>query len=167
MHTFEAVSSALDDIASIMGSCRIYESIYSRDFESAKAVIGQLPPLYAHCLRFMAEAIDYFHTKAPSESHVASWNGTEGANSEIVRVAEGVTNPFETRFKPLIGEISSGNGELERRCAVASRQCKFHRTHSPHESWAKKLSHLPTGWFAFPETCSCSTTNPSSAGPNE
>lgn len=131
MHTFEAVSSALDDIASIMGSCRIYESIYSHDFESAKAVIGQLPRLYAHCLRFMAEAIDYFHTKAPSESPNGMWHdgtGTEGADSKIERVAKGVTNPFETRFKPLIGEISSGNGELERRCAVASRQCKFHRT---------------------------------------
>lgn len=67
MHTFEAVSSVLEDIASIMGSCRIYERIYSKEFESAKAVITQLSRLYAHCLRFMAEAIDYFHTKSPSE----------------------------------------------------------------------------------------------------
>lgn len=68
MQTFEAVSSALGDIASVMGSCRIYEKIYSNELESAKAVIGQLPRLYAHCLRFMAEAIDYIQTKTPGES---------------------------------------------------------------------------------------------------
>lgn len=67
VQTFEGVSSALDDIASVMGSCRIYEKIYANELESAKAVIGQLPRLYAHCLRFMAEAIDYYQTKTPSE----------------------------------------------------------------------------------------------------
>lgn len=67
MHTFEGVSSALDDIAGVLGSCRIYERIYDSELVSAKAVIEQLPRLYAHCLRFMAKAIDYFQITTASE----------------------------------------------------------------------------------------------------
>lgn len=67
MQTFEGVSSTLDDIAGIIGSCTIYEKIYSSsELESAKAVVVQLPRLYSFCLVFMARAIDYYHTKAPS-----------------------------------------------------------------------------------------------------
>lgn len=82
MQTFEAASDALDDIAGLMGSCRIYEMIYSSwpaGLESAEAVICQLPRLYARCLRFMAEAIDYFNTKTFSElpSH-SEWNSGRG-----------------------------------------------------------------------------------------
>lgn len=70
MQTFEGVSSALDNIAGMMGSCRIYERIHlsnEHGLESAKAVAAQIPRLYACCLRFMAEAIDYFQTDAASE----------------------------------------------------------------------------------------------------
>lgn len=71
MQTFEAVSSALDDIADIMGSCKIYETIHRfSQLESAKAVIFHIPKLYASCLRFMADAIDYFNTDALSKSPV-------------------------------------------------------------------------------------------------
>lgn len=70
MQTFEGVSSALDDIAGMMGSCRIYERIhlsYVHEFTSAQAVIAYLPKLYTHCLGFMAEAIEYFQTDTASE----------------------------------------------------------------------------------------------------
>lgn len=67
MHTFEGVSAALDDIAGVLGSCTFYERIYDSELESAKAVFEQLPRLYAHCLRFMAKAIDYFQTTTASE----------------------------------------------------------------------------------------------------
>lgn len=126
LHTFEAVSSALDDVASIMGSCRIYERIYSNDLESAKAVMVQLPRLYTHCLVFVAGAINFFQTET-SSALIRYSNPTSvvTADIETARVAKGVTNPFETRFKPLIDEINNGKGELERRCAVASRECMF------------------------------------------
>lgn len=74
MQTFEAVSSALDDIASVMASCRIYEKIYSMNLESIKAVMEQLPRLYAHCLRFMAEAINYYQTDTAGEFPLESQN---------------------------------------------------------------------------------------------
>lgn len=67
MHTFEGVSAALDDIAGVLGSCTFYERIYDSELESAKAVFEQLPRLYAHCLRFMAKAIEYFQTATASE----------------------------------------------------------------------------------------------------
>lgn len=72
MQTFEGVSSALDDIAGVLGSCRIYEKIHwSTDLESAKAVLEQVPQLYASCLRFMAEAINFFNT--PTSSKYSGW----------------------------------------------------------------------------------------------
>ncbi|KAL0631347.1 hypothetical protein Q9L58_009793 [Maublancomyces gigas] len=96
MQTFEAVSSALEDIAGIMGSCRIYENIHlSSILKSSEAVIRQLPRLYTHCLIFMADAISYFSTKTSK------------------RVTGGITNPFETSFKPLIENIKSSKVELE------------------------------------------------------
>lgn len=143
LHTFEAVSSALDDVASVMGSCRIYERIYSNDLESAKAVMVQLPRLYTHCLVFMAETINYFQTKT-SSALIRSSNPTSVVEADIqtARVAKGVTNPFKTRFKPLINDINNGKGELERRCTVASRECMF-QSHS---------------------LCLCDVTDSSSAG---
>lgn len=67
MQTFEAVSSTLEDIANIMGSCRIYEEIHSpSNLKSSKAVIDQIPRLYAACLKFMAETIIYFNTNTTS-----------------------------------------------------------------------------------------------------
>lgn len=69
MQTFEAVCSTLDDIADIMGSCKIYEKMHwFSQLESAKAVVLQIPKLYASCLRFMADAINYFNTAALGES---------------------------------------------------------------------------------------------------
>lgn len=51
------------------------------------------------------------------------------ADGETGRVAKGATNPFETSFKPLIDEMNNSKGELERRCAVASRECKLENSH--------------------------------------
>lgn len=70
MQTFEAVSSALENIAGIMGACKIYEGIHwfnDHRLQSAEAVVQQLPQLCTICLRFLAEAIDFFNTNAPSE----------------------------------------------------------------------------------------------------
>lgn len=47
------------------------------------------------------------------------------ANGETERVAKGVTNPFETSFKPLIEEMNDAKVELERRCDAASRECEL------------------------------------------
>lgn len=42
LETFEGVSSAWEDIAGMMGSCRTYEDLYrSGEHDSAKAVIAQ------------------------------------------------------------------------------------------------------------------------------
>lgn len=63
LQTFDGVSSALEDIAGMMESCRTYEDLYlcsARD--SGRAVVVQLQELYVHCLMFMADAIDYFRT---------------------------------------------------------------------------------------------------------
>lgn len=68
MQTFEGVSSTLENIANIMGSCRIYEEIHSpNELESSKAVTDQISQLYAVCLKFMAEAIIYWGTNTASE----------------------------------------------------------------------------------------------------
>lgn len=68
MQTFEGVSSALDDIAGIMDSCRVYEMLYWSDgCKSAKAIIQHLPDLYAQCLRFIAKAVSYFTKDTLSE----------------------------------------------------------------------------------------------------
>lgn len=50
MQTFEGISSVLDDIAGLMGSCKIYEKIHSsRDFESSKNVIQQRRTFTEQC----------------------------------------------------------------------------------------------------------------------
>lgn len=41
----------------------------------------------------------------------------------IERIAGGITNPFEVRFKPLIADIKDGRAKLEELAAVASREC--------------------------------------------
>lgn len=66
MYTFEGVTSALDDIAGILGTCTIYERIYDTELDSAKAVFDQLTRLYTCCLHFMAKAIEYFKTSTAS-----------------------------------------------------------------------------------------------------
>lgn len=64
MQTFEAISSALDDIAGMMGSCRIYERIHlTRRLESSKAVVQQLPVAYTAVLKFIVEAVCYSDEK--------------------------------------------------------------------------------------------------------
>lgn len=68
MQTFECISSTFEDIAGIMGSCRIYEKMHSLSkLESSKAVIDQIPSLYVACLKFIAEAIIYLNTGTTSE----------------------------------------------------------------------------------------------------
>lgn len=79
MQTFEAVSAVLENIAGVMGSCRIYEKIHwsnEHGLQSADAVVQQVPQLYTVCLKFMAEAIDFFNTKAPSKysCHSLPWS---------------------------------------------------------------------------------------------
>lgn len=43
----------------------------------------------------------------------------------IERIAGGITNPFEVRFKPLIADIKDGRAKLEELAAVASRECRL------------------------------------------
>lgn len=38
---------------------------------------------------------------------------------------EGITNPFEVNFKPLIEYMKDKKGELERRVGVANHECMF------------------------------------------
>jgi hypothetical protein len=62
MQTFEATSSALDDIAGMMGSCMVYDRIHSlacRDLDSSRAVMEQLPLAYEAVLKFISEALYY------------------------------------------------------------------------------------------------------------
>lgn len=68
--TFEVVSSALGNMAGIVGAFKIYEGIHwfnDHRLQSAEAVVQQLPQLGTVCLRFLAEAIVFFNTNAPSE----------------------------------------------------------------------------------------------------
>lgn len=74
MRTFEGVTSAMDDVAGLLGTCTIYERIYSGKWDSARAVVEQLPRVYAHCLKFMAQAIEYFQTSTASELFSLQWN---------------------------------------------------------------------------------------------
>lgn len=69
MQTFEGISSALDDIAGLMGSCKIYEGIHSaRELQSSKNIIQQLPLAYVAMLEFTVEAIRYSDKKYPCRS---------------------------------------------------------------------------------------------------
>lgn len=69
MQTFVGISSALDDIAGLMGSCKIYEKIHSsRDLQSSQNVMQQLPHVYGAILEFTAEAIIYSDKKSPGRS---------------------------------------------------------------------------------------------------
>lgn len=52
-------------------------------------------------------------------------NGIPEADAETERVAKGVTNPFETSFKPLIDEMNAAKAELDRRCDAAGRECEL------------------------------------------
>lgn len=71
MQTFEGISSTLDDIAGLMGSCKIYEMIHSsREFQSSKNVMQQLPCVYAAMLEFTAEAIYYSDKRYPGMPHI-------------------------------------------------------------------------------------------------
>lgn len=71
LQTFDGVSSALEDIAEMMGSCRTYEDLYrSSQRDSGRAVVVQLQKLYVYNLTFMAGAIDYFRTGGLSEWHI-------------------------------------------------------------------------------------------------
>lgn len=69
-------------------------------------------------------------------SYLAIVNGTrvEDADCKIARVAKGITNPFETRFRPLIQDIASGKAELERFAAVAGHECKHRGESNLHGS---------------------------------
>lgn len=63
MQIFEGISSGLDEIAGLMGSCKIYDRIHSsRVLDSSRAVIEQLPLVYTAMLIFTAEAISYSNT---------------------------------------------------------------------------------------------------------
>lgn len=69
IQTFEVVCLALDDIADIMGSCKIYERIHwFSELQSAKVAILQLPKLYRCYLMFLADVIDYSNTHTLSVS---------------------------------------------------------------------------------------------------
>lgn len=47
------------------------------------------------------------------------------AEIQTERVAGGITNPFETSFKPLIENIRSSKAELEGLASVANHECMF------------------------------------------
>lgn len=74
MQTFEGISSGLDEIAGLMGSCKIYDRIHSsRTLESSRAVIEQLPLVYAAMLVFTAEAISYSNTGSVGKDSILIW----------------------------------------------------------------------------------------------
>lgn len=47
------------------------------------------------------------------------------AEIQTERVTGGITNPFETSFKPLIENIKSSKVELEDLASVANHECMF------------------------------------------
>ena len=58
--TFDRLSSSMDDIATLMCSCRRFETLYSEDSgESAQALTKKLPSVYGACLKLIAEALIY------------------------------------------------------------------------------------------------------------
>ena len=58
--TFDRLSSTMDDIATLMCSCRRFEKLYSNNSgESAQALIKKLLPIYRACLKLIAEALIY------------------------------------------------------------------------------------------------------------
>lgn len=68
MEAFEKVTSFLEVIANIMGSCRIYENLYSPgNLDSTRPVMDRLRELYDAVLKFIAEANDYFSTSSGSK----------------------------------------------------------------------------------------------------
>lgn len=71
MQTFKGISSTLDDIAGLMGSCMIYERIHGcRGLLTSKNVMRQLPYAYAAMLEFTAEAICYSDKRYPCKTHI-------------------------------------------------------------------------------------------------
>jgi len=69
METFEKVISFLEDVANIVGSCRIYENLFSPgDLESTGRAMRQLLLLYVAILGFIAEANIYFSTPSNGRS---------------------------------------------------------------------------------------------------
>lgn len=68
MEAFEAVVLFLEEIASIIGSCRIYENIFSPgDLESTGRAMKGVLFLYVDVLNFIAEANIYFKTPTRSK----------------------------------------------------------------------------------------------------
>lgn len=68
METFEAVTSFLEEIANLIGSCRIYENLFSPgDLESTGRAMKCLLLLYVAILEFIAEANVYFNTPSGSK----------------------------------------------------------------------------------------------------
>ena len=67
--TFDRLSSSMDDIATLMCSCRRLETLYSEDSgESAQALIKKLPSVYGACLKLIAEALIYVEENTGSIS---------------------------------------------------------------------------------------------------
>ena len=65
--TLDHLSSSLDDIATLMCSCRRFEELYSeKSGESAQALIKKLPSVYGACLKLIAEALIYVEEIPPS-----------------------------------------------------------------------------------------------------
>lgn len=77
METFEAVTSFLEEIANLIGSCRIYENLFSPgDLESTGRAMKYLLLLYVAILEFIAEANVYFNTPSGSKFRLI-WKPTQ------------------------------------------------------------------------------------------
>ena len=58
--TFDRLSPPMDDIATLMCSCRRFEELYLENSgESAQALIKRLPSVYGACVKLIAEALIY------------------------------------------------------------------------------------------------------------